>query len=214
MVFVIFQVTYLNRFMKIYCYAKIPMTKTLGPNLRYGLWVQGCHKRCKGCMSPDSLSFESGEPVNVDLLATEILNTPDIEGITISGGEPFEQAAALADLIINIRKHRDFGVIVYTGYLHQELESKDTCRAFLKEIDLLIDGPYAANLDDGKSLRGSSNQRVIDISGRYSQYLQSHYGISGRNSEIRFYNDEVMIVGIAGKKSLETWRSLSENKNK
>jgi anaerobic ribonucleoside-triphosphate reductase activating protein len=200
--------------MKIYCYARISMTETLGPNLRYGLWVQGCHKRCKGCMSQSSLSFAGGEPVSIDFLAADIMNIPNIEGITISGGEPFEQAKALAELVIAIRKHRDIGVIVYTGYLYHELESKDNCIEFLKQIDLLIDGPYVASLDDGKSLRGSSNQKVIDISGRYSQYLETHYGVSGRNSEIRFYNEEIMIVGIAGKKSLETWRSLAENKNK
>jgi anaerobic ribonucleoside-triphosphate reductase activating protein len=200
--------------MKIYCYARITMTKTLGPNLRYGLWVQGCQKRCNGCMSPNSLSFAGGEPVLIDVLAAEIMNIPNIEGITISGGEPFEQAKALADLVIKIRNHRDFGVIVYTGYLYNELESRENCTAFIKEIDLLIDGSYVASLDDGKSLRGSSNQKVIDISGRYSQYLSTHYGVSGRNSEIRFYNEEIMIVGIAGKKSLETWRSLTENKNK
>jgi anaerobic ribonucleoside-triphosphate reductase activating protein len=196
--------------MHLNIYAKIQSTKTLGPGQRYVLWVQGCPFRCHDCMTPRSQPFEGGTSVPVEDLVNEIMQTPGIEGITLSGGEPFSQAKALGQLIEQTREVSDLGVIVYTGYRYQDLHSVLDADLLLKNTDLLIDGPYIAKLDDGKSLRGSSNQNVMDLTGRYKPHLSKLYDQKGRQAEIRFIDDEAMIIGVAGKQTLHAWRSLSQ----
>ena len=167
----------------------------LGPYKRYGLWVSGCNRKCPGCISPESHDMKSGKAMNVNALAWEIYAT-DTEGITISGGEPFLQAEALTRLIRAVRKKRDVGVIIYTGFLLEELENTDDAKELLKECDLLIDGPYIKELDDGKSLRGSSNQRVIPLTDRYLDKLHL-YGQEGREvQKPTHFGVELHYIGI------------------
>ena len=129
---------------------------SLGPGVRYTVWVQGCHKRCPGCISPQSRDLNGGYEMDVNVLAQEIIDSGR-DGLTVSGGEPFLQATALAELIRLIRVQRDIGVIIYTGYTYETLrDSGDSGRTELLECcDLLIDGEYIEQLNDGKSLRGS-----------------------------------------------------------
>ena len=87
-------------------------TEVLGPYKRYAIWVQGCNKRCKGCIAPGAQPLSGGYSVSVEDLAADILSVSDIEGITISGGEPFLQQEALCELIALVRRKRDIGVIV------------------------------------------------------------------------------------------------------
>jgi anaerobic ribonucleoside-triphosphate reductase activating protein len=131
-------------------------------------------------------------------LARQIVETPGIEGLTVSGGEPFLQAGALCELIETVKKSRDLGVIIYTGYILPELLNSDIpdAKKLLGLCDLLIDGPYKEEYNDGKSLRGSSNQKIILLTERYGEYLEV-YGVEGRNIEIIVReNGKVRIVGI------------------
>ena len=118
--------------------------RVLGPGVRYVLWVQGCPRGCPGCISPEAQDPAGGEIRSVAALAEAILAVPDIEGVTISGGEPFLQAEALCSLIDRIRARRDLGVIIYTGYVLEELQSGAVphAEALLARTDLLVDGPY------------------------------------------------------------------------
>ena len=193
-------------FLRVYMWE--PRTSALGPFLRFALWTQGCDKKCEGCVSPDSRSMEEGEEWLVEALVEQILRDNATEGITISGGEPFLQAVALCELIEMVRSSRDFGVIVYTGYVLRELESaKDASVGKLLGLcDLLIDGPYIKHLNDGKSLRGSSNQRAISLSGRYEDYLDM-YGIQGRKVELLVKKQNTRIVGIPSKDVYEKFGS-------
>ena len=93
-------------------YARLPRTRALGPFTRFALWVQGCPFHCPGCMTPDARPFEGGETVAIDRLAAEVLAVDDIEGLTVSGGEPFTQAAGLAALVRQVRAYRDLGLIL------------------------------------------------------------------------------------------------------
>jgi anaerobic ribonucleoside-triphosphate reductase activating protein len=173
-------------------------TNALGPGQRFALWTQGCEKRCPGCISPHSRDPAGGEVWDIPVLADKILHTPDIEGLTISGGEPFLQAAALCELIETVRSCRDLGVIIYTGYTHQELRESDqpAIPRLLGLTDLLIDGPYQEQYNDGKSLRGSSNQLVIALSERYRDQLV-WYGVDGRKIELLIKEDgHARVVGI------------------
>ncbi len=193
-------------------YAHVPTTRTLGPFQRFAIWTQGCHRACPSCMTPDARDFDRGYRVDVMMLAREIVSVPDIEGITISGGEPFLQASALVALIDAIRGQRDLGVIVYTGFvlqeLHQESVSKDrNINRLLERIDLLIDGPYMRELDDGLSLRGSSNQEVHILTGRYMGIARDFFGSRGRAVEMHVLEDGLMLVGIPGRSVLEKWNN-------
>lgn len=151
---------------------------TLGPYIRYGLWVQGCQKACPGCVSPESRPLSGGYGKDVAELAEEILSTAEIEGITISGGEPFLQARALCELLQRIKAERDLGVIVYTGYSFSEIR----CNPLVELCDALIDGEYTEELDDGLSLRGSKNQKLIFVTDRYRDVLR--IGEWGRRTEL------------------------------
>jgi anaerobic ribonucleoside-triphosphate reductase activating protein len=115
------------------------------------------------------------------LLAQDILES-GASGITISGGEPFLQARALCALIEEVRKFKDLGVCLYTGNMIEELEGEWEIR-LLGLADVLVDGPYVEDLNDGRSLRGSSNQRVFDLTGRYSGDMEM-YGAKGRRVEL------------------------------
>jgi len=170
------------------------ITEALGPFKRYAIWVQGCERRCAGCISEDSQPIDGGYRLEITDLAADIINTLDIEGITISGGEPYLQEESLVSLISLVRAKRDLGVIIYTGFIFDEIkDNKLTAHA-----DIIIDGEYINKLDDGRSLRGSSNQNVIFTTNRYKEYTNM-YGMQGRKAELRIKNEKVMLVGIPDK---------------
>lgn len=170
-------------------------TKALGPYTRYAIWVQGCNKRCPGCISPDAQPLDGGYSIEFESLVPEILSQSDIEGITISGGEPFLQQDALCELIDAIHTQRDLGVIVYTGKNYEEVANSPLTR----RCDLLIDGEYIDELNDDLSLRGSANQHVICITSRYSNIVDRYYGRPGRKTEFILKDGHVSMVGIPSK---------------
>ena len=94
-----------------------------GPGIRAVVWVQGCPIHCEGCFNPQSWSFSPAHVVAVDDLAKQILTLDEIDGVTFSGGEPFAQAAALADLG-NQLKCAGLSIVTYTGYTHDEILRK------------------------------------------------------------------------------------------
>lgn len=181
--------------MEIRLYMMPVVTEVLGPYKRCAFWVQGCLKKCKGCIAPAAQSLNEGECVLVSELAEIILNLGDIEGITISGGEPFLQQEALCELIDVIKAEKNLGIILYTGMMYSEICDSSLAR----KCDLIIDGEYIENLDDGKSLRGSSNQNIIDVSGRYSREIEESYGSIGRKVELIERNKSYDLIGIPSK---------------
>ena len=172
--------------------------RVLGPGVRYVLWVQGCPRGCPGCISPEAQDPAGGEIRSVAALAEAILAVPDIEGVTISGGEPFLQAEALCSLIARIRARRDLGVIIYTGYVLEELQSGAVphAEALLARTDLLVDGPYVDALNDDGALRGSSNQRAIPLTGRYARDAASYGAPGERKVELGVSDDGVFLSGV------------------
>lgn len=191
-------------------YAQVPRTRALGPFLRFALWVQGCPLRCPGCMTPDALSFDGGRLVPIESLAAEILAVDEIEGLTISGGEPFAQAAGLAALMGRLRGRRDLGLILYSGYRLRDLQRQARRDAgvadLLAEIDLLIDGPYRAARNDGAPLRGSANQELWPLTSRYLPNLQAYSPEQHREVELHVSIGERMLVGIPSARQLAWWR--------
>lgn len=180
-----------------------PVTAVLGPGKRFAIWTQGCNRCCEGCMSPESRDFSKGTVWDTNEIANKIIKTEGIEGVTISGGEPFLQAEAICDIIDIIKRFYNFSIIIYSGYLYRELQELDNIfvKKLLFNTDLLIDGPYINEYNDGISLRGSSNQKVIQISKRYENDI-GIYNNKERNVEVIIQSDDkARIIGIPPKDS-------------
>ena len=183
-------------------YHMVNETEALGPGKLFGLWTQGCPRRCPGCIAPGSHPLDGGKLIEVDRLAAYIHALPGLSGIVVSGGEPFLQPAPLARLLRQLRDGRDFGVVIYTGYWLSEL--REMGDPAVDEIlnglcDLLVDGPYVEELNDGMSLRGSSNQGIHPLTPRWEREAAEIYGKEGRQAEVCMDGDDVFVVGIPQK---------------
>lgn len=136
-----------------------------GPGFRYVVFTQGCKHHCPGCHNPHTHSFEGGASVSVDSLLEEMRKNPLLDGLTLSGGEPFEQAEACAELALKARAAR-FNVMTYTGYTFEAIQSSgyEGWKDLLASTDILVDGRFE---QEKKNLllkfRGSENQRIIDV---------------------------------------------------
>jgi anaerobic ribonucleoside-triphosphate reductase activating protein len=110
---------------------------------------------------------EGGELRPVEDVARAVVST-GVEGVTFSGGEPFEQATALARLA-GLLRDVGLSVIAYSGFTHEELlaSEEESVRALLSACDVLVDGPFVEQMRSALPLRGSSNQRVIPLTSRY-----------------------------------------------
>ena len=160
---------------KLRIHGIVPESIVDGPGLRYVVFTQGCPHHCKGCHNPQTHSFEGGYFIDIEEIISEYSKNPLLSGITFSGGEPFCQSQALWKLGQEIR---DLGgnVITYTGFLYEDLEKKGltdpAVKGLLSVTDLLVDGPYIEELRSlDLPFRGSSNQRLIPLSGRISADL-------------------------------------------
>lgn len=135
-----------------------------GPGCRAVVWVQGCPRECPGCFNPDSWTFEVNQLVSVDSLVEQILSKPQNQGVTFSGGEPFYQAIALAELARKL-KAAGLNVMSFTGFTLKQLESESAppgSQALLEQLDILIDGPFVESLaiNSPDSPVSSKNQKV------------------------------------------------------
>src|SRR5579883_2970132 len=135
-----------------------------GPGCRAVVWVQGCSRECSSCFNPASWPFAINELIAIDSLAHKILSNPRNEGVTFSGGEPFWQAPALAQLARQLKSH-GLNVMSFTGFTLEQLRSPygpAGAQDLLGQLDLLIDGPYVESLAIHRpdSLVSSSNQQV------------------------------------------------------
>ena len=174
-------------------------TRALGPGLRSVIWVQGCIRHCPGCISPEWIPNVKANIFSIDELATILLHNSSIEGITFSGGEPMLQAEGLASLIRIIRKKRDLNTLCFTGYTYKQLlcEPKDSpVHKLLAELDVLIDGPYIAELNNNRGLRGSSNQNIYYLTERLKQYDLEN---EARHVELHIQNGYSLMVGVPPK---------------
>lgn len=137
----------------------VPRSHANGPGERAVVWVQGCPRRCPGCFNPDTLPFVIRELVSVEELESRIATIQGIDGVTFSGGEPFEQAEVLAELAKRLRE-RGLTVVCYTGYTLKQLKAgnRKDWNDLLEQVDLLIDGPFIQELRCHEPYRGSANQ--------------------------------------------------------
>jgi anaerobic ribonucleoside-triphosphate reductase activating protein len=136
-----------------------------GPGIRFVVFAQGCPHHCDGCHNPATHDFNGGNLVTVDAIINEMKKNPLLDGITLSGGEPFEQPEAFGELAERAQE-LGYHVMAYTGYTYETLLTKKDAQRLrlLDNTDLLVDGKFEV---EKKSLmlkfRGSKNQRIIDL---------------------------------------------------
>jgi len=143
-------------------------TRVNGPGTRNALWVQGCTLRCPGCFNPNTHEHQARELWEPSVLARRLVE-PAIEGITILGGEPFEQAAACA-VLARTAKELGASVVTYSGYTWRYLKKSrlTAIRDLLDATDLLIAGPFIeSRATNGEGWHGSSNQELVLLTKRY-----------------------------------------------
>lgn len=134
-----------------------------GEGLRLVIFVQGCPHHCRGCHNPETHDFEGGTEMDTNEIVEMMKANPQIDGITLSGGEPFCQPRACGELAKQAQK-MGLNVWCYTGYKYSQLRDIPYFHKFLPYINVLVDGQYNAKkrtLD--LPFRGSSNQRLIDV---------------------------------------------------
>lgn len=138
-----------------------------GPGFRTAIFVQGCPYHCEGCHNPDSQPFEGGTVWTLDDVEKKFTNNPLLSGITLSGGEPAEQAAPCAELARRAHQ-KGLNVWTYTGSTLEKLteraQTDDALKQLLAETDVLVDGPFIlAQRSLELDFCGSKNQRLIDM---------------------------------------------------
>ena len=176
---------------------------SLGPGDRVCIWTQGCSKRCKGCISPELQAF-IGNETDESILSEVIIQVAQkngCKGITISGGDPFEQPQALLKLLKLLRNEFD-DILVYTGFELSDIQSGilgGEAKKCLEYLDVLIDGKYIDELNFKNCvLKGSSNQKIHfinkDLASTYAEYMKQ-----GRILESFVHDHDTIITGIFNK---------------
>lgn len=138
-----------------------PVT-TLGYGRRLGVWVRGCGRSCPGCISPE-LKEPAGSAVDVEEVIRRIPDDLEADGLTISGGEPFDQPQGVLQLIRWFSGEISEDILIFTGYTIEELREFENPEIdeILRLTAVLVEGPYVEELNSGHGLRGSDNQLII-----------------------------------------------------
>ncbi len=181
-----------------------------GPGLRTVIFFQGCSLNCPDCINPATHDPSGGKQLDINSIFEEIDKRQEIiEGITCSGGEPFQQPEGLLAIVIGA-KHRDLGIIISTGYEKKELSRKVPLSShILKNTDLLIAGRFHKNERIYEGLRGSSNKCYSFLTNRYSyaQLSKTH------RMEIQIKGNEIIASGIEVKNFFPWSGFTNESKN-
>ena len=140
----------------------------LGPGRRVVMWVKGCKRRCEGCIAPEWQEFGGGVEMSVGEVVEEIMRMGEIEGLTLSGGEPLEQGAGLAAMVRGVRKiKKEINVICYTGYRREELAGKTAVVkvALAPEGAVLFKGERWAAISEGGRVEPGEEVIITKVDG-------------------------------------------------
>ncbi len=170
-----------------------PASRANGPGLRAVLWFQGCTLNCPGCFNPAMHDSEGGHETTTEETVQEILSRKDqIEGVSFSGGEPFQQPEALLDIAAHVQAAA-LTIIIFTGYTLDEVNRLSLGPAILSRTDILIAGRYDHAHHVGSGLLGSGNQQIHFLTSRYTP----HDLVPIPNTEVIIHKDgSITITGI------------------
>ncbi len=184
--------------------AHFPVT-VLGPGRRIGLWVQGCSIGCKGCVSMDTWPTDPQRAVPIaELLAwCKKVTAEGLDGITISGGEPFDQAPALQQLLIALhgwrtQSHHAFDILCFSGYPLKTLQQRHP--KVLALLDAVIPEPFVDQQPPTAVWRGSANQPLVPLSplghARYAPYVSAPVVEGDKRMQVAVEAGRVWMIGI------------------
>ncbi len=182
--------------------------KVLGPGNRIGIWVCGCKRGCKNCANPELWPLDEKRNIpmtNLKLILKKLIDENQVDGVTISGGEPFLQVSELSQLVDFLKDYTD-DILIFTGYLKKTLLKRkklaDENRFILDNIAVLVEGAYIDELNNGHPLKGSDNQRLIFrddlVRQKYEEYINQRIG----EREVQCFDtsDGMICAGIHKKK--------------
>jgi anaerobic ribonucleoside-triphosphate reductase activating protein len=178
-----------------------PVT-TLGYGRRLGIWTQGCSIRCAGCISKDTWDRTAADEITVSQLVESCASWLErADGVTISGGEPFNQPEALCALIEQVRVRNTGDVLVYSGYSKRFVQ--ESYPDILARVDVLISEPYRPDAGDSLTLRGSDNQRITLLTSlarrRYPNNIDHCEWPPERRLDVVVTDSEFWLAGIPRK---------------
>lgn len=168
---------------------------TLGPGRRLGIWLQGCSIHCKGCIAPENQPFDKNFSVSLDMLINEI--APALNeacGVTISGGEPFDQPEALIELLTELNRLNIDDVLLYSGYKKADILSK-----YPQIRDLaaaLIDGQFIEGDITDAIWKGSANQTLTIFNEKYRELYETWSKLPKSNLQFIKNKTGYYIIGI------------------
>lgn len=179
--------------------------RSLGPGRRVVIWVQGCTLGCRGCASTDTWDAQAGTAMIVAEVAHQLAALlTDHDGLTISGGEPFQQGPAVAAVLGLLDQRAALAqrdVLVFTGY--SPTRARRRCEALWDRADAVVAGPYLPHRGGGGWLRASSNQRLVVK----SDLARERYGVAPRPSmEVATPGDDLAMAGLPRPGDLERFR--------
>ncbi|EGJ70264.1 anaerobic ribonucleoside-triphosphate reductase activating protein [Bacteroides coprosuis DSM 18011] len=138
-----------------------------GDGIRYSIYFAGCPHRCVGCHNPESRNPKAGTLLTdekLDKIIDEINNNPLLDGITLSGGDPFFNPIEMLPIVKKLKDKTQLSIWCYTGFLYEELLKDKHSQAILEYIDVLVDGPFIQEkYSPTLPFRGSTNQRLIKL---------------------------------------------------
>mgnify|MGYP001810885102 CR=1 FL=1 len=185
-------------------HSTLERSRANGPGERFVLWVQGCARRCPGCYNPDTHASPGTGRFMTPSEIADLMPEEGIDGVTVSGGEPFDQAAALAEFLA-IARARGLHTLVYTGYRYAELahgrdrQGRADWGDALELTDALVDGPFVKGLTPKASWTGSGNQRYLVLErGQVIWELGGRAEVSTLGEVIIAENGDVITTGILG----------------
>lgn len=177
-----------------------PVT-SLGPGKRIAIWVSGCRRQCYKCANPELWEQKPNQRIDTKVFAkmlAELFKKREVDGLTISGGEPMNQAEAILDIMNSLDEQGVFceDILIFTGYKISEIELDKDKRALMNKAAVIIDGEYVDSQNDGISaLKGSLNQNINYIKTSYKSIYENYLNL-GRQIQNYVYNYDILSVGI------------------
>lgn len=187
--------------------------ETLGYGRRIGIWTIGCPHACFNCSNPELWKENKKKdlPLRYIYQMLESIKEP-IDGVTISGGEPFQQVKQLSELIRYISTNISEDILIYSGYTLRQLKKWQNpfVEDILNNVAALVDGKYIEEKNDNSPLKGSSNQIVHILNekyrSRYETILKGH-----RQVQTVTVQDTVLALGIPLKHTKSTFQQQLPN---
>ena len=182
--------------------ATMSHSRANGPGVRAVIWVQGCTIGCPGCYNAFTHAHEQRTLTNAETVADWVETLEDIEGVSFSGGEPFEQARAVRSTIVEIKKRNpNLTFFSYSGFDLEVLQQSDDddVLGLLNELDMISAGPYVHSKRQTDLLwRGSSNQKLHYLTDKYGKHREAEWKANSPVEEFQFNGDTIHFTGFGG----------------